>query len=271
MWVHDTRRLRDAGCALAVFLLALTLAQAEDIWKKKPPAQWTLEEALAVLSNSPWAQEIRLLQFSGRLLGVLPDGSKVVYQEAANLPPRQYSVQPAVIEPEQAEAVYTVRWSSARLVQQALARLEELAPVLKEAQAPVPELSEDHYVLTAHVLKPPTESGTERFARAPVVDEAGRPLPDEPAKLADIFAGLSEEELRDRAELRTSGKLRLKPDRVLRHGVGTSEGVSFFFPRRHNGQPTLTSETKWAEFSFRSKKDDNLKARFQLANMHPDY
>lgn len=270
MYALDTRRLRNIGFALASFLLLATLAEADDFWQRKPPSEWTQEEALAVLSNSPWAQEIRLLQFSGRLLGVMPDGGKVVYQEAPDVPPRQYSVRPLGLEPERVEAIYGVRWSSAQMVQQALERLEELAPVLKEMQAPPPELSDDHYVLTARVVKPPTESGMERFARSTVVDETGRPLPDEPALVSDTFAGLDEEELLERTELRTSRKLRLKPDRVLRHGLGTSEGVSFFFPRRLNGQPTLTSDTEWVEFSFRSEKGDKLKARFKLTDMQTD-
>ena len=98
---------------------------------------------------------------------------------------------------------------------------------------------------------------------------------DEPPRVPDIFAGLSEEELSDRAELRTNRKQRLKPDRVLRHGLGTSEGVSFFFPRQHDGQAVLSEGAKWVEFSFRSKKGDKLKARFKLAGMQldaqPDY
>ncbi len=98
---------------------------------------------------------------------------------------------------------------------------------------------------------------------------------DEPPRVPDIFAGLSEEELSDRAELRTSRKLRLSPERVLRHGLGTSEGVSFFFPRQYDGQAVLPEGTKWVEFTFRSEKGDKLKARFKLADMQldaqPDY
>ncbi len=132
---------------------------------------------------------------------------------------------------------------------------------------PPPELSADHYVLTVRVVKPPTESGHDRFARATVYDRSGRPMRDEPPRVPDIFAALSEEELSDRAELRTNRKQRLKPDRVLRHGLGTSEGVSFFFPRQYDGQAVLPEGTKWVEFSFRSEKGAKLKTRFKLADM----
>ena len=142
-------------------------------------------------------------------------------------------------------------------------------------QAPLPELSALHYVLTVRVVKPPTESGHDRFTRALVYDQMGRPMRDEPPHVPDIFAGLSEEELSDRAELRTNRKQRLKPDRVLRHGLGTGEGVSFFFPRQRDGQAVLPEGTKWVELFFRSEKGDRLKARFKLANMQldaqPDY
>ncbi len=260
---------------LAVLLLLLSVAQAQELWEQKPPAEWAQEEAVEVLNDSPWAHQVRLWQRSGRLLARLRNGRTVVYQDAPNRPPRQYSVPVSSPEPERVEAVYGVRWSSATIVQQALERLRAVAPVLREMQAPPPELSADHYVLTVRVVKPPAESGRDRFARAIVYDQSGRPMRDEPPRVPDIFAGLSEEKLSDRAELRTSRKLRLRPERVLRHGLGASEGVSFFFPRQYDGQAVLPEGAKWAEFSFRSEKGDKLKARFKLAGMRldaqPDY
>ncbi|MFQ5816961.1 MAG: hypothetical protein ACE5H2_03260 [Terriglobia bacterium] len=248
---------------------------AAEGWQSRPASAWTQEEALAVLSDSPWAQRVTLLQLSGRTLARLPDGSKVIYRESPELPPRIFSVELADFEPEQVDAVYAVRWSSAATVQQAFDRLEELASVLAGLQARSPELSADHYVLTARVVKPPVESAIDRMARGTVVDEMGRPIRDLPPQVADIFAGLSEEEVRARAELRSNRGLRLKPDRILRHGVGAGEGISFFFPRRHKGRASLPAGTAWAELRFRGKKGDTLKVRFPLAAMQvngqPDY
>ena len=86
-------------------------------------------------------------------------------------------------------------------------------------------------------------------------------------KKNDILASLTEEELLNAAELRTNRKLRLKPDKVLRHGKGAGEGVSFFFPRQTNGQPPLSPKTKWVEFRFKGKLGNQLKARFKLNEM----
>jgi len=198
----------------------------------------------------------------------------VVYQDSSNLPPRQYSVQPVALEPELLRGVYGVRWSSAALIQQGLERLRALSPVLAEMQAPPPELSSQHLVLTARVIKPPAE-GVERFRRPTIYDESGRPLPDEPGFAPDIFNGLEDEALAAAAELRLSDGRRLKPARAPRHGVGTSEGVTFFFPREENGGATLRPDTEWAEFVFEGAKDNTLKAKFKLREMQvggrPDY
>lgn len=265
---------------MALLLLAGTAAAllAGEPWAEKPAAEWTQEEALAVLGASPWGQEVKLWQTSGRRMAVFRDGLRefrVVYQESPQVAPRLFAPEPDRIEPELLEARYQVRWSSAGVVQQALKRLEELAPVLEEMQAPPDELSEEHYVLTARVVEPPTASKMEALGRPRVVDESGQTVEDRPAVVSDIFAGLSPEELREQAELRTAGKLHLKPDRVLRHGMGTSEGVSFFFPRRQEGRATLPAETDWVEFIFTSQKNEPLKARFRPAAMQingrPDY
>lgn len=257
-------RLTLAFCVLAV----APLLGGGEPWERKPPAEWTQEEALALLNDSPWAQRVSLMQVSGRLLGQLPDGSVVVHRDGASEPPRRYSVEPVSIEPELVEAVYVVRWSSAAMVQQALARLEETNPVLREMQAPPAELSAQHYVLTARVVEPPTESAISALRRPPVLrDESGRLVRQRPPSVSDIFAGLGEDELKARAELHTAGKLRLKPERVARHGVGASEGISFFFPRQQDDQPTLPPETEWAEFVFEGVKGDKLKAKFKLKDL----
>jgi len=251
---------------LTTMALAALLGAGGEPWKDKAASEWTQEEATRVLTHSPWGQEVELLQASGRMLARLPDGRKLVYQEARNLPPRQLSVEPVAIEPEFVQAVYGVRWSSAATVQAALGRLQEFSPVLADVQAVPPELSADHYVLTVRVVKPPSETQFDALNREVTYrDEHGNLRRDEPPSVSDLFAGLSADQLKTQAELRTAKKLRLKPDRALRHGVGISEGISFFFPRRQDGQETLPAGTDWAEFVFAGGRE--LKVKFKLKEM----
>ena len=76
-----------AGWVLALALLA-SLTQAHDFWKQKLAAEWTQEEAEALLTRSPWTQPVLLYQPSGRLLARLSDGRKVLYQDDPRRPPR---------------------------------------------------------------------------------------------------------------------------------------------------------------------------------------
>src|SRR3989304_9653724 len=135
--------------AVVLGLLLAVAAAAEEPWERKPASAWSEEETLKLLNDSPWAQEMDLYHTSGRILGVLPGGQRVVYQDDPKLPPREYSVQPVALEPEQLRGVYGVRWSSATIIQQGLERLRELSPVLAEMQAPPPELSTEQIALTA--------------------------------------------------------------------------------------------------------------------------
>lgn len=267
--------MRRQTQVLPVALLVATFLLAREPWQEKPAARWTREEAEAVLTDSPWARLVTLMQVTGRTLGRLADGSKVVYRERPTAAPRYLSEQPESLEPEVVPGVYRVCWSSSQTVQQALTRLGSLARVFREMHASPAEIPPESLVLTVQVVKPPTESRMEAIMRPTLTDEEGRRYRDEPARVRDIFAGLSEEELQARASLKTAGKRRLAPERVLRHGVGTGEGVSFFFPRTENGTATLPAKTKWAEFIFESKLGDKLKARFKLAEMRvggePDY
>jgi len=253
--------------ALLVLMLVVAMAAtAEEPWERKPPEAWSEEEVLKLLNDSPWAKEVDLYHASGRILGVLPGGRRVVYQDDPSLPPRQYSVQPVTLEPEQLRGVYGVRWDSAAIIQKGLERLQELSPVLAEMQAAPEELSPEHIVVTARVIKPPAE-GIERFQRPVIYDQSGRPLPDEPGSAPDVFNGLDDQALAAAAELRLSDGRRLKPARALRHGLGTSEGVTFLFPRQENGRGTLSPDTEWAEFVFAGAKDNTLKAKFKLKEM----
>jgi hypothetical protein len=194
----------------------------------------------------------------------------VVYRSSPDSPPRIFDQQPLEIKQEYVDATYGVRWGSAVVVQEALARLEELSPVLKEMQAAPPEVPAEYYVVTARVVRPPGEDATremERRSRAVEDAHTGRPIYDAAPQVADLFAGLGAEELKARATLATAKKLQVKPARAVRHGIGTSEGITFYFPRTVNGAPLLPAGTGWVEFVFEGPKGDKLKARFKMKDM----
>lgn len=259
------RRARYYICGL---LLALALAAgAGETWRGKPPAQWTQDEALEVLTDSPWARTVEIYQPSGRKLGVYQTGQRVVVQDSPTSPERVYQPAPFRTELEFLRAVYAVRWGSAAIVQEALERLGEHSTTVAETQAPPPEFSPDHYILTVRVVQPPAESNLDRMGRIAVRDEHGRVVEQPSAVGRDFFAGLSEEELRQAASLRLAKDVMLEPERAVRYGLGTSEGISFFFPRASDGRPTIAATTDSVEFQFRSESGITLKARFKLKEM----
>jgi hypothetical protein len=107
------------------------------------------------------------------------------------------------------------------------------------------------------------------------LDRDGRLTLQLDKEFPDIFFGLSEEVMQQGAELRTNDGANWKPDRVLRHGLGAGEGISFFFLRQVDGQPMLTPKTKRVEFRVAGRMKNTLKARFKLNEMtideQPDY
>jgi hypothetical protein len=263
------RRLSVLGLALAAAWALSSPGHAGEAWESKPASAWTEEETLELLKKSPWTVQVELLQTSGRQLARFANGTVAVYRNSPDSPPRVFDQEPVAVELEYVRGTYAVRWSSARVVQEALKRLGELSPVMKEMQAEAPELPPDALVLTARVVTPPSEETAREFERrtTQVPDEVGRPTYDEAPKVGDIFAGLDEAALKERATLTTARKLQLKPARVVRHGIGTAEGISFFFPRDVNGGPTLPAGTAWAEFVLEGRKRDKLKARFKMKDM----
>ena len=264
----ETRRLGGVALLAGAGCAALAALAAEP-WESKPASAWTQEETVELLKKSPWTVQVEVLQLSGRQLARFANGTRAVYRSSPDYPPRVFSEEPVAIEMEYVRGIYAVRWSSAAATQEALARLEELSPVMKEMQAQPPELPADSYVLTARVVTPPSEETARELERktTQIPDQVGRPTYDEAPQVADIFAGLIEEELKGRATLTTARKLKVKPARVVRHGIGTGEGISFFFPRTVNGAATLPPGTAWAEFTLEGRRGDKLKARFKMKEM----
>ncbi|MGH9814104.1 MAG: hypothetical protein ACRD4T_13310, partial [Candidatus Acidiferrales bacterium] len=180
-------------------------------------------------------------QFTGRTTRETIRQRRETYSDAAGEAPVTVSSATQTVTPELVAAKYRVWWTSAGLVREAWERLRELNPALAEQDAP-PEASPAHYIVTVRATVPP----------------------EEPTRL--VFAGLNDADLLARAVLRTGKKQTLAAERVVRHGSGAAESVSFYFPREMNGQATLAGADT-AEFEFESPLGDKLKHKFKLKEM----
>ena len=196
------------------------LAWGDDFWKQKPPGEWTREEALELLQDSPWAREEFIVHppLRGQItvgttigLGKCPPGSQTPCTHPATRLPDDLPGAPS--RGGFLTTGYLVRWESATPVAQAFARLEELGErASAQFQAPPPRLPEDRYVITVKTTRPPASG-------------------------PDLFDGLGEEELKASARLK-SGQVMVAPLEVERTGVGASAAVHFFFPRTHQDPST---------------------------------
>ena len=241
------QKTRGARYVVAVlsFCAALALAAnsvcAADFWLTKPPEQWSLEEALSLLTDSPWAKQVIVSHPTGRLLESKSQETRT-YVTGQGKPRYRSVVTKGQSQVEYVEARYTVRWSSARVLKQASHRLREVAPqATADLYAPPPGQGPESVVVTVHVSQPPA------------------------APMAHLFQGLPEEALLDGAELRTDRKEIVKPAGVIRHGLGAGESVSFYFPREQAAFPAPATDSGRLEFVFRGREGVVLKARFDRA------
>lgn len=221
--------------------------QAGEVGKEKPASEWSLEEALDLLTHSPWAKEESITWVDPLEAGEIPRSSRVGFGVSLGQPPRAPAedpsrpgsdVRPETPSYELVSASYLLRWESAEPVAQAFARLRELGELATaHFQAPPSRLPEDRYVVTVKTTRPPD------------------PHPD-------IFLGLSDAELRERAQLKTAAG-RVQPMEVERSGVGATAAVHFFFPRVAGARPLLPPGRQDAEFTFRAEKA-LLRTKFNL-------
>lgn len=222
------------GSLLAGALLLAGLALAGEVWKEKPASEWTAEEALEVLTDSPWAHR----EFVGFVLPLRRAGSRGGRgggrESTGAGPPPLFP--PGGFGDNVGSAVYLVRWESAGPVADAFARLEELGEqVSARFQSPPPVLPDDRYVITVKTTRPP------------------RGVPD---PLARADAG----ELLENARLKTRPGS-YAPLEVARSGMGASAAVHFFFPRTVEGQPLF--ERGQVEFRYQGGRF-TLKSKFRL-------
>jgi hypothetical protein len=239
------RRAAVLGVAFRTILPLVTLflglspvSGADDFWKLKPPAQWSLAEALKLVRHSPWAR-LAVVMFLPRESASdfsVPTGTKHCDPDAIDQngnclqkgrvePPIDSSQSSDAAPRPSSSAAFLVRWESAAPVTQAFARLQELGERAAAAfQAPAPRLPADRYVITVK-LEQPGRAGFEPFTFTP----AGKP--------------------RFRATLKTR-RGTVAPLEVEFAGAGTSSSAHFFFPRTFNGAPLLEPGRDSADFSL---------------------
>ncbi len=223
-------RHRMAWLLVGLLCAGAVRVGAQDFWRRKPAEQWTLEEALALVRDSPWAHE-----------------EHVLMPHRADVPPRERRLERPGTGPgspypeprlETSDWVsYLVRWESAGPVRQAFQRLQELgAGASATYQAQPPRVPDDRYVVTIKNTRPP-ESGL------------------------DPLAGIELEQWRQHARLKAR-RGEVAALEVEGSGVGANAAVHFFFPRTVEGAP-LARQGEKVEFRIELRRL-TLKSKFEL-------
>jgi hypothetical protein len=222
------------GCVLLVIALAV---RADEFWKRKPPQEWTTEEALQILRNSPWARQESV---AAPPVNCDPDD----YDENGNCrdPRFQLRRDPSrrrgIPDTQFNVAIYLVRWDSAPEVAAAFVRLESLGErAVATFQSPPPRRPPDRYVITMNVVQPAKAAG-------------------------DPFALRESTKERNLVRLKTS-RGTFFPVESERSGVGANEAIHFFFPREQDGKSILDVKGDTAEFTFDGRKL-SVKTKFSL-------
>lgn len=233
--------MRQAGriAAICMALVLALAARADDFWKVKPPSQWTADEALQLLSKSPWSRQEPVATQSENCT---PDG----YDEYGNCRDTRFQLPRSpggrrareIPDTQFNVTVYLVRWDSAPQVVAAFARLEELGQRASAMfRSPPPRRPADRYVITLNVLQPARGAG-------------------------DLLA-LSEDSKEIRPVRLKTSRGKFIPLETERSGVGANEALHFFFPREHDGRPILDPRGDTAEFFFEGQRT-SFKCKFSL-------
>ncbi len=214
---------------------------AGEVWKEKAASAWTAEEALKIVTDSPWARTKAVMSGrhatragSGQPRPVQPRRERSAAGQARPPSGQDWTLGPGDIPVE----TYLVRWESAGPVTEAFARLRQLGmETSAEFQSPPPVLPADRYVITVKTLEPP---------------HSGK----------DLVEGLEAAELVKRAKLKTR-RGEVAPAEVARSGVGANAAVHFLFPREREGQPLLRMPSEVVEFVFKAERQ-TLKQKFRV-------
>lgn len=232
---------------LSVLIVAGLAFGANDAWRTKPYQQWDRNDVKEVLSNSPWVKHITV-PASWLDGGTVPSSPQnpagrppVVDSENSDTGETVTSDHGAPGVPEQLQASFFVRWSSAQTVREAVARNAVLNGQYSEAQA------------EQYVNQEP--STYQVYVYGPDM------LP---------FAVEDETSLKSRAYLEIKpSKEKINPSSVeiSRDAKGRIVSVLFSFPKQANdGKPLIAANEKQAQFQCRLRQL-NLEEQFDLRKM----
>ena len=243
MFERKTYRALTFWFLVGVVLLLADGVWAAHFWDKKPTEEWTAEEALKILRDSPWAKQKSILvsrrfrRVRGGEVGTSGNRNPraVIPRSRRNRRPRN---EDDTSPNSGGLASYLVRWESAPSVVAAFRRLEEMGLRISATyQGPPPRRPSDRYVITVKTTKPPR--------RGPL-----------------LFEEMTPERLRENTRLITKhGEVR--PSEVERSGLGGNAAVHFYFPRSQGNGPLLRPDREKVTFQFRTRRV-NLKVKFTI-------
>ena len=251
------RRVIIGGIAV---LAIAALAWASDPWKSKPYQQWDQKDVQKILQDSPWSRVVRVeaaWENSGSALpqqmpqpGTPGGGGGAPSSGAGGRPgmggsPPQSPNPGGMPTPEAAQgapqAVFVIRWMSARTLREALARNAVLTGQMNEEQAEK------------------NLAGTPATYQVVIAGAQMSP-----------FENAGEEGVKKEAVLRTKkAKQKIEPSKVQfqRSPDGrTIQAVIIDFPKTENGQPTISQDEKGAELSLNLQRT-TLKTSFDFSKM----
>lgn len=236
--------------ALSAILLLAASSWAGDPWKDKTYKQWDEKDVRKIMSDSPWAREVRVPANwkgggggsggSGR--NAPAGGTDYGEKNAGNGPDTGVASKMSGMEQESAnEAAFVVQWASARTMREARARSAMLRG-MSEADAdkqlaPTPE----QYIVII----------------------LGRDMTP--------FAKSSEDSLKSKTRLKLKkNKGELTPVKVeimrAKEGPGV-QAVLFYFERKNaGGEATIAADEKGVEFVVEATRT-TLKTSFDLTKM----
>ena len=233
------------GIAIALLSIGSTVTVwGKDFWDDKPFTQWSEQEAMKILSESPWARTQTVIasvlggqqQSNSSRVKDIPRVQSAGTNSGAGLSQTGVSFGAGDSVP------LFVRWHSSARIRQALGRLGQLQQNVPEAEV-------------------------RKFAEAPMEDYQIAVT----GPLLETFNQMSLASFQEKTFL-TSKKNKAKKIALKKYEApkDRQDGVAMFsFSRLMDGKPALSPEDDEVEFVAQGNKI-NLKASFKIAKMMTD-